>query len=203
MRCHYVLVHWPPRGVLHISKELFQWNEILIQGIHAVYGCTLKMFCLPQRCWAGNTILFENTMLDSNVICQQEIIPSQDPSNTCVLGSRLWQDTFLLSGESGSLLCLSPSAVTQGALCNYFVLQRWIVLENSESVIQPYSGQMTSASSFFLVLPLGEVASWVLTNWFCGNWLHSFNTGAILEGRQKSGWFPGSSSFDWGPRPWL
>ena len=45
-----------------LSKELSQWNEILIQGTHAEYSYTLKMFCLPRWRCAWSTSLFGNAM---------------------------------------------------------------------------------------------------------------------------------------------
>lgn len=86
-----------------LSEELSQWNEILIQGIHAVYSYTLKMFCLPQWCWPWNTILFASSVFrfKCNLPEQNDASPRSVKHRHSRKLSFLWH--FFFSQESPAL----------------------------------------------------------------------------------------------------
>lgn len=138
-----------------LSKELSQWNEILIKAICMVYCWTFRILSAFPSDAGLNTILFENMMFRYK--CNS---PEQ---NNFSPGSIEHMDFIRLSFCRTFFVCFFRSFICLGSFLQLFhwslVLQRWIVLENSP--INNLAGFRTAHCSllFDLQISMGAVAS--------------------------------------------
>lgn len=114
-----------------LSKELSQWNEILIKGICMVYCWTFRILsAFPSDTGLKTRFYLKIWCLDINGIRQSKIISPQDQLNTCILLGCPFAGHFLFACFFRSVLFICLGSFLQ-LFHRSLVLQRWIVLENS------------------------------------------------------------------------
>lgn len=182
-----------------LSKELSQWNEILIQGTHAVYSYTLKMFCLPRWRCAWSTSLFGNAMFRFK--CN---LTEQNDSSPWSVNHMHFRKLFFsrhpsFSQESPPHCCVylpqllhsKPCVIT---LCSkgelFLKTQHWW-----------FSGFRTAYCS----LPFDSCAFFSYSSSHIASVENDFTWLTLVgswEGARQQGdfWFPVSFCFDWRPR---